>query len=128
MLWILQQNFYSEPNYEKLVETLPRMGLPTLRVKPVPFTHQLLPYDYDTSKASDLSQVPEPEIDSSQGAVVCGSYTLAKIAKDRGWTPGALIEDSGATEFGGVPTNTVAAVGPASNEALKPITGHLKLL
>jgi hypothetical protein len=58
MLWILQQNFYSEPNYEKLVETLPRMGLPTLRIKPVPFTHQLLPYDYDTSKASDLSQVP----------------------------------------------------------------------
>jgi len=42
--------------------------------------------------------------------------------------PHALITDSGKTEFGGVPTHTVAAIGPASDEVLAPITGHLKLL
>lgn len=42
--------------------------------------------------------------------------------------PHALIEDAGATEFHGVPTKTCAAIGPASDEALAPITGHLKLL
>lgn len=40
----------------------------------------------------------------------------------------ALITDAGRTEFNGVPTNTCIAVGPASNEDLADITGHLKLL
>ena len=39
----------------------------------------------------------------------------------------ALITDSGLTEFNGVPTNTVVAVGPDCDEALKCVTGHLKL-
>lgn len=42
--------------------------------------------------------------------------------------PCALITDSGRTEFGGVPTNTCCAIGPAYPEDLDPITGHLKLL
>lgn len=42
--------------------------------------------------------------------------------------PVAVITDNGTTEFGGVPTVTVAAIGPASDEVLAPITGHLKLL
>jgi PTH2 family peptidyl-tRNA hydrolase len=40
----------------------------------------------------------------------------------------ALITDAGRTEFNGVPTNTCIAVGPATNEQLQSITGHLKLL
>jgi peptidyl-tRNA hydrolase, PTH2 family len=40
----------------------------------------------------------------------------------------SLIQDNGDTEFGGVPTYTSVAVGPANSEVLDPITGHLKLL
>lgn len=40
----------------------------------------------------------------------------------------ALITDSGLTEFGGVPTHTCCAVGPAHPSELDPITGHLRLL
>ena len=39
-----------------------------------------------------------------------------------------LITDSGLTEFNGVPTNTCLAIGPHQDEAIDPITGHLKLL
>lgn len=39
-----------------------------------------------------------------------------------------LITDAGLTVFDGVPTNTCIAVGPATNDELKPITGHLKLM
>ena len=42
--------------------------------------------------------------------------------------PEALIQDAGKTEFGGVPTYTVVAIGPAPSELIDPITGHLKLL
>lgn len=40
----------------------------------------------------------------------------------------ALITDSGATEFHGVPTNTCLAIGPDNSETLNKITRHLKLL
>ena len=40
----------------------------------------------------------------------------------------ALIQDAGFTEFGGVPTYTAVAVGPALTEKVNEITGHLKLL
>jgi PTH2 family peptidyl-tRNA hydrolase len=40
----------------------------------------------------------------------------------------ALIEDSGLTEFHGVPTLTCCAVGPATKEDLQDVTGDLKLL
>lgn len=40
----------------------------------------------------------------------------------------SLIQDSGLTEFDGVKTYTAVAVGPAKNECVDQITGHLKLL
>jgi PTH2 family peptidyl-tRNA hydrolase len=42
--------------------------------------------------------------------------------------PYALIQDCGDTEFGGKPTFTALAIGPASADKLDPVTGHLKLL
>lgn len=41
--------------------------------------------------------------------------------------PHVLITDNGKTEFNGIPTNTVLAIGPAKEEDLNPITGHLLL-
>lgn len=41
---------------------------------------------------------------------------------------GALIQDSGLTEFGGVPTYTACAVGPDVGERIDTITGGLPLL
>jgi len=38
------------------------------------------------------------------------------------------IIDAGHTEFHGVPTLTCAAIGPAGDAQLKPVTGHLKLM
>jgi PTH2 family peptidyl-tRNA hydrolase len=37
--------------------------------------------------------------------------------------PTALVRDAGMTEFGGVPTYTAVAVGPARDEQIDPITG-----
>lgn len=39
----------------------------------------------------------------------------------------AIIVDSGRTYFHGVPTVTVAAIGPGNKEEIDKITGHLKL-
>lgn len=37
------------------------------------------------------------------------------------------IQDTGLTEFGGVPTWTAAAIGPDTDERIDPVTGHLVL-
>lgn len=42
--------------------------------------------------------------------------------------PYALILDSGLTEFGGIPTHTCCAIGPADDEIINAITGSFKLL
>lgn len=52
---------------------------------------------------------------------------IVEKAREAG-VPVALITDSGATEFHGVPTNTCCAVGPAWAEDVDAITGGLPLL
>lgn len=42
--------------------------------------------------------------------------------------PVALIQDAGKTEFGGVPTTTCCAIGPAADADIDLITGSLSLL
>lgn len=42
--------------------------------------------------------------------------------------PCAIIEDSGKTEFDGVPTLTCCAIGPDDSEKIDKITGELPLL
>ena len=39
-----------------------------------------------------------------------------------------LVTDNGATEFGGVPTNTCVAIGPHWDDKFEGITDHLPLL
>ena len=51
---------------------------------------------------------------------------LRKIEKAN--LPNAVITDIGKTEFGGVPTVTAMAIGPADSDEINKITGHLKLL
>jgi len=52
---------------------------------------------------------------------------LAEESQKLGF-PTAVITDSGATEFHGVPTKTCVAIGPAHPKAIDEITGHLKLM
>lgn len=42
--------------------------------------------------------------------------------------PRAIIQDAGLTEFGGIPTYTAVAIGPAPDEMIDPITKDLPLL
>lgn len=51
---------------------------------------------------------------------------LVKQAEEAG-IPHALIEDSGRTEFGGVPTHTCCAIGPDKASVIDKITGNLSL-
>lgn len=52
---------------------------------------------------------------------------IYKKAEEKG-LPVLMIEDAGVTMFKGIPTKTCLAIGPAWEEDINEITGHLKLL
>lgn len=73
--WVLQNNLYSEDGWDALTSTLDRFG-----------------YSYSVHKCVPFVGTLEPEASPPQGPViVMGSYTMARHAKDRGWTPGAWL-------------------------------------
>jgi hypothetical protein len=95
MLWILQTNFYRETGYVTLVDTLNSLGLKHFVVKVVPGTDILLPAETDTSRSTkDVEDMEHVEVDASEPVIAMGSYTLAKIAKARGWTPGSFTDNT----------------------------------
>lgn len=72
MHWILQANLFRENEWETLVNTLERMGLPYSVHKVIPFIGEL-----------------EPPADVNDSQVICfGSYSMRHTAKKMGWTPG----------------------------------------
>lgn len=78
MHWILQNNIYSEEGYKSLVETLQKFNIPHSVHKCIPFVGKLDPE-------------PQPTQDK---VIVMGSYTLAKEAMSRGWTPGVFLNEN----------------------------------
>lgn len=59
---------------------------------------------------------------------VADEVELQRVAEEakRAGLPAHVVTDAGLTVFT-EPTVTVAALGPAENEVIDPITGHLKL-
>jgi PTH2 family peptidyl-tRNA hydrolase len=88
--------------------------------------------DYRDSKMLFMDPVLSQWVDGSFAKIclvvdseeeLLNIYEQAKVAKLRT----VLITDSGKTEFNGVPTNTVVAIGPNYAEDIDKITGELKL-
>ncbi len=80
MKWILQTNIYEEEGYGRILSAIERRGLPLTTVKVVPFVGDLEPVS---------GELPGPY----ERAIVMGSYSLARVATQRGWYPGAFLEN-----------------------------------
>jgi PTH2 family peptidyl-tRNA hydrolase len=97
-------------------------------------------YDNPSGKegAGHFTRTLEYAENSSMGAWLQGPFTkvclcvtseeellaLDQKAKEKGVIH-CLITDSGRTEFNGVPTKTVLAIGPDAIDVINEITGHL---
>ena len=78
--WVIQTNIFAEEGFEALINAIKTFGLPCTLVKVVPFIGDLEPVEGDLPP-------------DGAKAIVMGSYTLAKVAKQRGWVPGAFVEN-----------------------------------
>ncbi len=93
MFWVIQHNLWKEEGFTSLMNALDRFGCASEVVKVVPFSNRLIPVDYDQD-IEHLEDIPEPTIPTEGLVVVCGSVTLARIAKTRGWIPGSFLTEN----------------------------------
>lgn len=93
MFWVIQHNLWKEEGFNLLVNALHRFNCSYEVVRVVPFSSRLIPVDYDR-ETEHLEDIPEPDIPADQNIVVCGSVTLARIAKERGWVPGSFLSEN----------------------------------
>ena len=77
MHWVIQDSPYHEEGHYVLKQTLERLELPFTEVKIVPFSHEM-----------------QPDPVCTNPIIVMGSITLAKLAVERGWTPGTFTNDN----------------------------------
>ena len=92
--------------------------------------------DTDSSSDAFVFKVNEEEKEWINGlftkiVVWCNNEDELLQLKEKAENKGilnALVTDSGKTEFNGIPTNTCLAIGPAEENLINDITGHLKLL
>jgi peptidyl-tRNA hydrolase, PTH2 family len=87
----------------------------------------------DTYELYSITPAMRHWIDNSFTKICLGVSSeeeLTNLFKQAGLAglPTVLITDSGRTEFGGVPTKTCIAIGPAESDTIDTITGNLKLL
>lgn len=92
MHWVIQTNIFSEEGFEALLDALDRLGIyryldsradpgrSYCLVKVVPFSGEL--------SVVDGTLPPE-----GAKVIVMGSYSLARVAKQHGWTPGAFLDN-----------------------------------
>lgn len=78
MFWVIQENFSNEIGFERLIQAVRQRSLPFEIVKVIPFSHELL---------------PEPIVPDGF-VIISGSKILSKIAMERGWQPGAMLNDN----------------------------------
>jgi hypothetical protein len=78
--WVIQSNIYEEVGYQAVLDHLDRLGLKKTLVKVVPFEGRLEPTE---------GELPA----DGAAAIVLGSYTLAKVARQKNWRPGAFLQN-----------------------------------
>ena len=81
MHWVVQENLFREPGYDKLISTLERFGI----------SHTIVSVNSKECKIT-------PDVNPEGNVIVMGAVTMWKIAKAKGWFPGSFINadfDSG---------------------------------
>ena len=91
MIYVIQENTFREQNYDNLSRTLDRLGLGYHIVRSFPFSDKIaniLSIPEDTPY--ELDDLPEIELPENEKIFCFGSVKLARLAKDRNWSPGSL--------------------------------------
>lgn len=74
---IVQHQLSNEREFDRLLDALKAAQVTYSIVKVIPFAHEIM-----------------PDIDPDGKVIVWGAHTLCKVAKKKGWNPGAFLNDN----------------------------------
>jgi len=95
MLWLIQNAEFKEHGVEAIYNYILEKGIDYKLVKTPAFTDIIVDGDADFSEfKQDINLIPQLEFSNDKQVMTIGSYSLAKAAKKRGWTPGAFINEN----------------------------------
>lgn len=93
MRWIIQGDLTKEDGLSSLINCVKSKNLDYRLVKPIPFTNIIVDLDLDIN-GYNIDDIPQWDIENDKPMITMGSYTLARIAKERKWTPGSFLNDN----------------------------------
>lgn len=93
MYYIIQENVFREHNYEILRETLDRFKLSYTVVRVFPFVEKIVKLEDIPDGSFDVDDLPEFSLDRKD-VFVFGAIKLARIAAERGWIPGSMMNEN----------------------------------
>ncbi|MFZ6712910.1 ATP-grasp domain-containing protein [Undibacterium sp. TC9W] len=77
MHWVIQRRIFKPGNYDLLIQALDSLEVAYTSVTIKPGTYDL-----------------EPDVNLTGKVYVCGAIKLARIANERGWLPGSLLNEN----------------------------------
>jgi hypothetical protein len=93
MHYVIQENVFKEHHYDLLFNALDRLGLSYTTVRIFPFVDKIVDLKEITSDSYNVDDLPEFE-PKDKNVFVFGAIKLARIAADRKWTPGSLMNEN----------------------------------
>lgn len=92
MFYVIQEDVFKEHHYKLLLNIMNRFKFEHDVVKYIPFVNDMFKW-YDSSDQSKEHELIRYEIDRKD--VFCfGSVNMAKIALERDWKPGSMLNDN----------------------------------
>jgi hypothetical protein len=94
MHYVVQENIFREEHYNLLFESLDRMKLDYSVIRLYPFANKIVDIkDIDPTNNYNVDDLPE-FVPPTKNVFVFGAVNLARISKDRDWSPASLMNDN----------------------------------
>jgi len=74
---LVQNNLSSEADFDRMLDALKAAGVEYSIVKVIPFAHEIM-----------------PDVNPPGQVMVWGAHTMSMVAKQKGWVPGAFINEN----------------------------------
>jgi len=93
MFYIVQENTFRERHYQTLIDNLERWSLPYEVVRIFPFVDKIVAVKDIPEEEYNLDDIPD-FVPPTNNVFIFGAVKLSRICRERGWTPGSLLNDN----------------------------------
>ena len=93
MHYVIQENVFREHHYDLLFNAMDRLGMQYTIVRIFPFVNKIVNVKDLPEGGFNVDDLPE-FVPPSKNVFVFGAIKLARIAADRGWSPGSMMNSN----------------------------------